>query len=37
MILGTFVLPVCSTIFDISWFVWPFVFVFSLLGEFGTG
>lgn len=30
MIIGTFVLSVCSTIFGISWFVWPFVFVFSL-------
>ena len=30
MIIGTFVLSVCSTIFSISWFVWPFVFVFSL-------
>ncbi len=30
MIIGTFVLSVYSTIFDISWFVWPFVLVFSL-------
>ena len=30
MFIGSFVLSACSVIFDLSWFIWPFVFVFSL-------
>ena len=30
MLIGSFITSVCTAIFGISWFVWPFVFVFSL-------
>ena len=30
MFIGSFVMSACSVIFDLSWFIWPFVFVFSL-------
>ena len=26
---GSLMASVCATVFSISWFVWPFVFVFS--------
>lgn len=30
MLIGSFMMSACSVIFDVCWFVWPFVFVFSL-------
>lgn len=30
MWIGSLMASVCATVFSISWFVWPFVFVFSL-------
>ena len=33
MFIGSFILSACSVIFDLSWFIWPFVFVFSLAWE----
>ena len=30
MFIGSFIASACSVIFNISWFVWPFIFVFSL-------
>lgn len=29
MWIGSLMASVCTTVFSISWFVWPFVFVFS--------
>lgn len=29
MFIGSFVMSASSVIFDLSWFIWPFVFVFS--------
>lgn len=29
MLIGSFITSICTAIFGISWFVWPFVFVFS--------